>query len=161
MSDHKGAALIYPMLPDAETIIADKGYDSDAFREALAGRGITPCIPPRAKRRLPATYCKTLYRQRHKVENMFARLKDWRRISMRYDRCAHILQRYLHRGNRYLLARSMSPDSSRALRRRACSATPIRLSSPDLPPSLPRIGLTKPRVLESTLRVSLPDRLSG
>ena len=60
MSDHQGAAL----LPDAETIIADKGYDSDAFREALAGRGITPCIPPRAKRRLPATYCKTLYRQR-------------------------------------------------------------------------------------------------
>jgi transposase len=31
----------------------------------------------------------TLYRQRHKVENMFAKLKDWRRISMRYDRCAH------------------------------------------------------------------------
>jgi len=25
----------------------------------------------------------------HKIENMFARLKDWRRISMRYDRCAH------------------------------------------------------------------------
>ena len=49
MSDHKGAALIYPMLPDAETIIADKGYDRDAFRDALAGRGITPCIPPRAK----------------------------------------------------------------------------------------------------------------
>jgi IS5 family transposase len=48
------------MLPDTETPIADKGYDSDAFREALAGRGITPCIPPRAKRRLLATYCKTL-----------------------------------------------------------------------------------------------------
>jgi transposase len=88
MSDHKGAALIYPMLPGAETLIADKGYDSDAFREALAGRGITPCIPPRAKRRLPAIYCKTLYRQRHKVENMFTTLKDWRRISMHYDRCA-------------------------------------------------------------------------
>lgn len=60
----------------AETLIADKGYDSDAFREALAGSGITPCIPPRAKRRLPLTYCKTLYRRRHKVENMFARLKE-------------------------------------------------------------------------------------
>jgi len=89
MSDHKDAALIYPMLPNAETIIADKGHDSDAFREVLAGRGITSCIPPRAKRRLPATCCKTLYRQRHKVENMFARPKDWRRISMRNDRCAH------------------------------------------------------------------------
>ena len=32
--------------------------------------------------------------------------------SMRYDRCAHILQRYLHRGNRYLLARTISPDPS-------------------------------------------------
>ena len=88
MSDHKGAALIYPMLPGAATLIADKGYDSDALRQVLAGRGITRCIP-RAKRRLPATYRKTLYRQRHKVESMFAKLKDWRRISMRYDRCAH------------------------------------------------------------------------
>jgi len=44
MSDHKGAALIYPMPPGAETLIADKGYDSDAFREPLAGRAITPCI---------------------------------------------------------------------------------------------------------------------
>ena len=29
------------------------------------------------------------YRQRHKVENMFGRLKDWRRIHTRYDRCAY------------------------------------------------------------------------
>ena len=27
---------------------------------------------------------------RHKVENLFARLKDWRRIATRYDRCAHV-----------------------------------------------------------------------
>jgi transposase len=30
-----------------------------------------------------------LYRQRHKVEFMFGRLKDWRRVHTRYDRCAH------------------------------------------------------------------------
>lgn len=30
-----------------------------------------------------------LYRQRHRFEIMFGRLKDWRRIAMRYDRCAH------------------------------------------------------------------------
>ncbi|RVM02875.1 hypothetical protein CN121_29185, partial [Sinorhizobium meliloti] len=34
-------------------------------------------------------YDRTLYRQRHKVENTFAKLKDWRRIATRYDRCAH------------------------------------------------------------------------
>jgi len=33
--------------------------------------------------------CETLYRHRHKVETMFAELKDWRHISMRYGRCAH------------------------------------------------------------------------
>ncbi len=89
MSDHRGAALIYPKLPDAQTLIADKGYDSDAFRVALTVRGTTPCIPPRAKRRAPATYCKTLYKERHRIENMFAKLKDWRRLAVRYDRCAH------------------------------------------------------------------------
>jgi len=89
MSDHKGAEMIFPALPDADALIGDKGYDSDAFRAALIEREITPCIPPRAKRRSPATYCKALYKQRHKVENMFAKLKDWRRISTRYDRCAH------------------------------------------------------------------------
>ncbi len=89
MSDHKGAAIIYPRLPTADMLIGDKGYDSDAFRGALTKHGITPCITPRAKRRLPATYCGALYKQRHKIENTFARLKDWRRISMRYDRCAH------------------------------------------------------------------------
>ncbi|PPR58353.1 MAG: hypothetical protein CFH04_02143, partial [Alphaproteobacteria bacterium MarineAlpha3_Bin3] len=34
-------------------------------------------------------YCKTLYRQRHKVECMFGKLKDWRRVATRYDRCPH------------------------------------------------------------------------
>ena len=33
---------------------------------------------------------KALYRQRHKIENMFGKLKDWRRIHTRYDRCVHI-----------------------------------------------------------------------
>ena len=56
---------------------------------ALVARGITPCIPPRVRRRKPATYCKTLYKQRHKIENIFAKLKEWRRIAMRFDSCAH------------------------------------------------------------------------
>jgi transposase len=79
MSDHNGAASIYPMLPEAETLIADKGYDSDAFREALAGRRITPCIP-REPSAGSAKYRNTLYRQPHRVENAFAKLKD-RRLS--------------------------------------------------------------------------------
>ena len=88
MSDYKGAALMLPVLPKASELLGDKGYDADWFRQALAERGIAACIPsnPTARSRSTMT---ALYRQRHKIENMFGRLKDWRRIHTRYDRCAH------------------------------------------------------------------------
>ena len=89
MSDHRGAALLLSRLPQAKELLADKGYDSDWFRQALVMRGITPCIPPTDNRKVQHAYNKQLYRQRHKIENLFARLKDWRRIATRYDRCAH------------------------------------------------------------------------
>lgn len=89
MSDYKGAALMVAALPNAKELLGDKGYDADWFRQALIGRGITPCIPPKSNRKTQITFDKTLYRSRHKIENMFGKLKDWRRIHTRYDRCAH------------------------------------------------------------------------
>ena len=86
MSDHIGAKLTYPALrAHATCMIGDKGYDSDEYRAALQAKGITPCIPPRKGRILPAGFDKNLYRQRHKIENMFGKLRDWRRIHTRYD----------------------------------------------------------------------------
>lgn len=76
-------------LPEADTLIADRGYDSDWFREALTDKGIEPCIPGRKNRKEPIEYDETLYKQRNLIERMFGKLKDWRRIAMRYDRCAH------------------------------------------------------------------------
>jgi transposase len=89
MSDHKGARLIVDALPPARQLIADRGYDSDWFRAVLADKGIAPCIPSTKSRKAPLPYDAALYKQRHKIENMFGRLKDWRRIATRYDRCAH------------------------------------------------------------------------
>lgn len=89
MSDHTGARLLIEKLPAGSTLIGDRGYDSDHFRTALNERGIKACIPPTKNRKQPIDYDKALYKRRHKIENMFARLKDWRRIAMRYDRCAH------------------------------------------------------------------------
>jgi transposase len=91
-SDYIGAKILYPALPDGagSLMIADKGYDSDDYRAALKAKGLTVCIPPRKGRTTPPTYCKTQYKQRHKVENMFGKLKDWRRIAMRYDRRADV-----------------------------------------------------------------------
>ena len=89
MSDFKGAAAILPDLPKARELLADRGYDANWFREALAKRKIKACIPSKSNRKKPVAHDKKLYRQRHRIENMFGKLKDWRRIHTRYDRCAH------------------------------------------------------------------------
>ena len=89
-SDFTGADLLLQDLPQARVVIGDKGYDSNKIRTLLLEQGITPCIPCRRNRNQKVPYSKRLYKMRHKVENLFAKLKDWRRIATRYDRCAHI-----------------------------------------------------------------------
>ena len=89
VSDYKGARLFLDHLPRSKHLLADRGYDADWFRKGLADAGIQPCIPPKKNRKQPGAFDKTLYKQRHKIENMFCKLKDWRRIATRYDRCSH------------------------------------------------------------------------
>ena len=72
-SDHHGAALLLPVLPPARELIGDRGYDSTWFRHALARRGIAPCIPSTRSRKQPLPYDRVLYRQRHRIENMFGK----------------------------------------------------------------------------------------
>jgi putative transposase len=76
-------------MPKAKELLADTGYDADWFRDARAKRGVTACIPSKSNRKVSIPYNAALNKKRHKIENMFCRLKDWRRIATRYDRCAH------------------------------------------------------------------------
>ena len=89
ISDYTGAAALLSSLPPAKALLADKGYDADWFRAALADRQIEACIPSKSNRKVQIPHNKGLYKKRHKIENMFGKLKDWRRIHTRYDRCAH------------------------------------------------------------------------
>ena len=75
MSDYNGARLIVDALPPAKHLLADRGYDADWFREALQEKGIKPCIPSRKNRKREIRYDTALYKQRHKIENMFGKLK--------------------------------------------------------------------------------------
>jgi transposase len=89
MSDYKGAALMIDALLKANTLLGDRGYDADWFRDALTAKGIAPCILSKTNRKILIPHDCILYRQRHKIESMFGQLKDWRRIHTRYNRCAH------------------------------------------------------------------------
>jgi transposase len=89
MSDYKGAALMIDAMPRAKVMLGDRRYDADWFRAALAERGISACIPTKSNRKTPTPYNTVLYRQRHRIENILGKLKDWRRIHTRYDQRAH------------------------------------------------------------------------
>jgi transposase len=87
VSDYTGAAALLDDLPKAQWLLGDRGYDADWFRDALQAKGIMPCIPGRRSRNEPIRYDKRRYRGRSRIEIMFGRLKDWRRVATRYDRC--------------------------------------------------------------------------
>lgn len=67
-------------------LLADKAYHSQAFREELARRRIESCIPPKSNTKTEIKFDKKLYRQRHVIENLFSRIKDWRGIAFRTHR---------------------------------------------------------------------------
>ena len=96
VSDYRGAATVLPNLPNADRLIADKGYDSDWFREALTELEITPCIPGRANRKTPIAYDADLYKQRNRIERMFGHLKINRAIATRYDQLASSFLSMVH-----------------------------------------------------------------
>ena len=73
-SDYIGARALLSTLPKAGSLLADRGYDADWFRNALTERDIQPCIPSRKGRKVAIAHDANLYRKRHRIENMFARL---------------------------------------------------------------------------------------
>jgi transposase len=77
-------------LPNVDWLLGDRGYDADWFRDALKDKGIRPCIPGRKQRKVPIKYDKRRYKRRNRIEIMFGRLKDWRRVATRYDRCPKV-----------------------------------------------------------------------
>ena len=90
VSDYTGAATLLDDLPAADWLLADRGYDADWFREALINKGTKPCIPGRKSRKKTIKYDKRRYKRRNRIERMFGKLKDWRRVSTRYDRCPNV-----------------------------------------------------------------------
>lgn len=104
VSDYIGARALLSSLPKVEWLLGDRGYDADWFREALQDKGIRACIPGRKQRKTPVKYDKRRYKRRNRAsrdiamqctagqrcEIMFGRLKDWRRVATRYDRCPRV-----------------------------------------------------------------------
>ncbi len=74
--------------PDPVAMLADKGYDSDAIRDDLEGRGIEPVIPTKSNRKIQRPVCRKTYAHRNRIERFFNKIKHSRRVATRYDKLA-------------------------------------------------------------------------
>ena len=88
MHDNQVVGQLLQAPQPALAVTADKAYDSKAARQQIKDDGAVPVIPSRSNALKKARCPKRIYRQRHKIENFFCRIKDWRRIATRYDKLA-------------------------------------------------------------------------
>jgi transposase len=87
--------------PAIKSVLADKGYDSNAIRSSLEVAGKEAVIPPRANRIDLILYDKLKYKNRNKTERLFGKIKEFRGIATRYDKLA---RRFLAGINSVLIA---------------------------------------------------------
>lgn len=69
-------------------LLADKGYDANDLRAAVAESGAWANIPPKSNRKDPICFSKHLYKARNLVERFFNKIKQFRRIATRFDKTA-------------------------------------------------------------------------
>ena len=86
------------LIKDQQTafVVADKGYDSDAFVQAITAQGAQAVIPPRANRINQRAFDRHIYKDRNLVERFFNRIKQFRRIATRYDKLATSFLSFIH-----------------------------------------------------------------
>ena len=90
VSDYIGARALLSSLPKVDWLFGDRDYDGGWFREALKDKGILACIPGRKQRKTTTKYDKRRYKRRNRIEIMFGRLKDRRRVAPRYGQCPKV-----------------------------------------------------------------------
>ena len=90
-SDSRNFKTLLDIGPDIapRAVVADKGYDAAANREAARERGVCPVIPYRSNtKKKPVFFAKVLYKSRARIEQAFGKLKRFKRVAMRCEKTA-------------------------------------------------------------------------
>ena len=89
----------------ADAVIADKAYDSDAVVDAAKRQGAEAVIPSKKNRKVPREYDKHLYKDRKKIEWFINLLKQYRRVATRYEKTARNFLGFVHVASIMILLR--------------------------------------------------------
>ena len=69
-----------------QRVVGDKGYSSGKIRGYLRRRGIRFTIPRRLDEKHRGPFSRAIYRLRNRVERLFNRMKQFRRVATRYEK---------------------------------------------------------------------------
>ena len=97
------AALLEGLSP--EVVVCDKGYDCDAFVEAVEAAGVEAVVPSRENRKVPRSLDRHLYRERNLAECFWAKAKQYRRVATRYEKKAVNFLAFVHLASIMILLR--------------------------------------------------------
>ncbi len=67
-------------------VLGDKAYDTDSIVNYIIERAASVVIPSRKNHKTQREYDKEIYKDRNIIERFFNRLKNFRRVSTRYDK---------------------------------------------------------------------------
>ena len=87
-SDMTAVPELLAGLPTPVTVVADRGYDSNAVLDLIRASGAEPSIPSTSQRSVRRSVDMVIYRQRNLVERFFCKLKHFRRVATRFDKLA-------------------------------------------------------------------------
>ena len=90
---------------EAEVVIGDKGYDSDALVKTIKASGAEAVIPPRSNRKEPRPYDTNRYKDRNLAERFWGLAKQYRRVATRYEKTARNFLGFVHVASIMILLR--------------------------------------------------------
>ena len=83
-------------LGEVDQVVGDKGFDGGPQRRACEAIGAAAVIPAKANRVDPEPLNESAYRERNRVERLFAKLKEFRRVATRYDKLKQTFLGMIH-----------------------------------------------------------------
>jgi transposase len=97
------APLLKPMLDqtaarveEMDEVVGDKGFDGEPQRQACRDHQAEPVIPAKKNRANPEPLDTAAYRERNRVERLFGKMKEFRRVATRYDKRKRMFLGWLH-----------------------------------------------------------------
>ena len=110
----KGDAPHFPTLlglgpeVDPSAVIGDKGYASEANRQAARDRGIVPVIPHKAnEKQKPAFFATALCNGRARIEQAVGKLKRFKRVALRCEKTRRNFQSFVALATSFILIKSV------------------------------------------------------